>query len=362
MASISTSPISTSVRPCLSITPTSSTTLLPKRKKIAQLRAQKWALTFPQCSLLPQQAVENLLAMFPPLEWYVISQELHQDGNPHLHLALSFRETFSSRDMHVFDKICNQHGNYQAMKNVRAWVAYVTKKGEFIAHGIDPVALAQHKSSKFNEIAKLVQEGKTIQEINHMEPGFVLHHKRKIEEYVSWIGRRKEKENKKKWISFSTADIQDLNTQSEMSIAAWLNLNIREPREFRQLQLYVYGPARTGKSSLVQKLEEYLNVYHIPRDEEFYDDYEDGIYDLAVLDEFTNSKTMQWMNQWLDGQVHYLRKKGGQILKRQNIPTIVFSNYTLEQNYHKLADAGKLEPLLTRFKIVEVTEFISIFQ
>lgn len=292
----------------------------------------------------------------------MIAEEAHKDGTPHLHIALCFQQQFSSTNMAAFDPITGQHGNYQPMKNVRQCVAYVTKSGVFTAVGIDPVALAQKKASKFNEMAKILLDGKTILDINALDPGFVLQHKRKIEEYESWISRRREKEAKKKWQPFLTADIEDLNTTSEMSIAAWLNLNIREPREFRQAQLYVHGPPKTGKSSLVKKLEEFLNIYYVPRDEEFYDEYEDGLYDLAVFDEFTNTKTMQWMNAWLDGQVVYLRKKGGQILKKQNIPTIVLSNYTLEQNYRKLYEASKLEPLLSRFKIIEVTEFIAIFQ
>jgi len=116
-----------------------------------------------------------------------------------------------------------------------------------------------------------------------------------------------------------------------------------------------------GKSTLIRNLNNYLSIYYVPRDDgEFCDEYEDGIYDLIVLDEFTNKKTMQWMNQLLDGQTCYLKKKGGQILKKDNLPVIILSNFSLEQNYPRLNESGMLEPLISRLKIVNVQSFINV--
>jgi len=309
-----------------------------------------------------KQAYLNLQNNYPEMDWCVIASETHQDGSPHLHIALEFKEKLRTRDMSYFDKVGNKHGDYRSMKNQRKCIAYVTKAGEYDAYGIDVKAILQKQCGKFTIVAKQLLSGMTLAQLNETEPGFMLQHKRKCEEYLSWTQRRSDIEKKKKWEKFLTADIQDLNTASEMQIACWLNLNIKEPREFRQDQLYIHGPPKLGKSHLIEQLGQYLNIYHVPRDEDFYDDYEDNIYDLAVIDEFTNQKTMQWLNQFLDGQPMYLRKKGGQTLKKQRIPVIVLSNYTLEQNYRKLHEAGKLEPLITRFKVVEIKEQISIFQ
>jgi len=326
-------------------------------------QAKKWFLTFPQCSLPHQQALENLQSKFQPIDWAIVAEEKPQDGTPHLHIAIQFKDRFYSSDMRAFDPICGQHGNYQPMKNIRNTVAYVTKEGEYTAFGIDVKAVLEKKCGTFTIMAKELQSGKTIDDLNQINPGFVMQHKRKLEEYESWVQKRNERAKKKKWTKFTTADIEDLNTVAEMKIAAWLNLNICEPREFRQEQLYVHGPPKMGKSTLIRRLEEYLNIYYVPRDDgEFCDQYEDGVYDLIVLDEFTNKKTMQWMNQLLDGQTCYLKRKGGQILKRNNLPVIVLSNFTLEQNYPRLYEAGMLEPLISRFRIIEVKEMIVLFQ
>jgi len=109
----------------------------------------------------------------------------------------------------------------------------------------------------------------------------------------------------------------------------------------------------------VNQLEKWCRIYQIPATEDFYDLYEDGMYDLAVLDEFKASKTIQWLNLWLQGGMMNIRKKGAQVLKKENIPTIILSNYELHESYHKV-ELSKLETLESRLDIVRVSEFINI--
>jgi len=179
--------------------------------------------------------------------------------------------------------------------------------------------------------------------------------------FDSCVATEEEKERAKNLDPLPDRRYRGSSEIAEMQIMTWLNLNIKEPRDFRQTQLYIYGPPKMGKSTLIRNLNNYLSIYYVPRDDgEFCDEYEDGIYDLIVLDEFTNKKTMQWMNQLLDGQTCYLKKKGGQILKKDNLPVIILSNFSLEQNYPRLNESGMLEPLISRLKIVNVQSFINV--
>ena len=68
------------------------------------------------------------------------------------------------------------------------------------------------------------------------------------------------------------------------------------------------------------------------------------------------------MNQWLDGQVMTLRKKGSQYLKTRNIPTIVLSNRTLTENYHQAAEKSSLilQALRTRFIEISLSQPFTI--
>lgn len=102
-----------------------------------------------------------------------------------------------------------------------------------------------------------------------------------------------------------------------------------------------------------------VRVYILPLHEDFYDFYDDDDYDLAVMDEFRGHKTIQWMNLWCQGGTNNLRKKGSQILKKKQIPTIIISNFSLEECYSKVEDS-RLETLRRRLEIVHVTELIKL--
>jgi len=141
-------------------------------------------------------------------------------------------------------------------------------------------------------------------------------------------------------------------------ICDWLALNIKTIRGPAQEHLYLYGATSLGKTSLIAKLRTMLRVYDIPPGEDFYDFYEDGKYDLAVLDEFKANKTIQWLNSWLQGHTMILRVKGAQKVKKDNLPTIIVSNYSPEECYTK---TNKISTLLRRVTIVNVKTPINLY-
>lgn len=110
---------------------------------------------------------------------------------------------------------------------------------------------------------------------------------------------------------------------------------------------------------------EYAKPYIISSDEDWYCDFQNNCFDFAILDEFKANKSIQWMNSWLEGARMKLKKKGlaAGYVKTHNLPTIVCSNYSLEECYHKVAqfNPAVLDALKGRFKIIEVTTFINVF-
>jgi len=346
--------------PPLSLSSTSIPPLPPSTSRF-RLEGKSLFLTFPQCPVPKELAQERVVAKFQnQLIYYVVAAENHKDGTPHLHLLLEFKERFRSRKVDFFDFIGEKHGNYQVARNVRKCLEYVTKCNNYVSDGIDIKEVLAKRAGKTGLIAKMVHEGKTLKEIDAEDPGYVLNNKRKIEEYISFVSRTK-KEEKLPWVPVPEEDIVDLDDESDKVIARWLNLNILRPRELKQKQLFIHGPPNMGKTTLIENLSKYLRVYMAPRDEDFYDAYEDGCYDLIVFDEFKNTKTMQFMNQILDGQQFFLKQKGRQVLKKDRLPVIVLSNYGLDKCYPKLYEACLLAPLMARLEIVEVKSFISVF-
>lgn len=338
-------------------------TASPKKKQF-RINARQLFLTYPQCTTSREVAVSRIQEspLFKDnLEWVIVSQELHQDGNTHLHVGIRLKEKKLFSSVSFADFIGGQHGNYQAMKNMKKCVAYITKAdASFIAHGVDVRQMLQSaKSTATLDIAMAIKQGASLGQIDQDFPDRVLRDKRKIEEYIAYQVVKKRKLELKEWRIHPIAPAMDYAHQL---IWEWLNANIKKPREFKQKQLYIYGPPNLGKTSLILYLEKYLSVYQIPTDEDFYDFYNDEDYDLAIIDEFKGNKKIQWLNQWLQGSTMPLRKKGSQAMKTKNIPVIILSNFTLEECYPKVAEHNmdRLNLLRIRLEEVHVNSFIEV--
>lgn len=336
----------------------SRATAIPKPKKVIGKKFRFAAIslfaTFPQCHCSKEQALENILMKWEDqIEYAVVAEEQHQDGSPHLHCLIRFLQRVNYSSAEFADFIGGSHGNYQAARNIPATLRYVTKGGNYVVHGAAPpiTPLAKSKNSVFNEIAEKLNTGATLASIKMEYPGAYLIHYSKIQTYHSFVQLERRLQMKKIW---NGCQIPDPLVQRENNVlATWLNLYIKKPKPFKSPNLWICAPPDHHKTSTIRTLEEYLNVYWIPDSEDFYDTYQDDIYDLAVIDEFKGQKTITWLNKWLEGSTFPLRKKGAQITKMTNIPTIILSNFTIHQVFNKtdsndVRKITSIEALMTR--------------
>ena len=74
------------------------------------------------------------------------------------------------------------------------------------------------------------------------------------------------------------------------------------------------------------------------------------------------SKTIQFLNQFLQGSAMPIRKKGSQGMKYKNLPVLILSNYRLSECYLKAANDGRLNTLECRLEIVEIDSFIDFYK
>jgi len=310
--------------------------------------------TWPQCEVSAQDCLDGALRVLPPCEWAVVAKEAHKDGTPHLHGIFYFKEKCDIKDANpILDMICMKHGNYQGAKSPKKVLRYVCKDNNYVTFGDVP---SWKEEKVLDHIARELMAGKTYEDIKATHPGICLLHKRKIEEFESECSRKRLDTGLQVWVP-------PVYTGGDWNIdiiVNWLRENIRMPRKHRQQQLFIYGPTGTGKSRLIWQLSHFLKIYHMPRVEDYYDSWENSYYDLAVLDEFKSNKTIQWLNSWLDGHVMPLKKKCvTQVLKMQNIPTILLSNLTFEENYKK--DSLAREALRSRFVFAHVEFEFNLF-
>jgi len=330
-------------------------------KKRFRLNAQKLYLTYPQCSLSKEDVLFNVKKHFGSnLVWAVVGQESHQDGSPHLHCAISLSKKVNITSAKTLDCLANyKHGNYQAMRKPVRCLEYCTKDKNYIAHGINVLQFlkssSDRKSTKSDMIATKIMDGETLDNIKKAEPGFYMMHMDKIQKFASVEYIRIERSKKLPWPKIDYTDSENPETQM---IVSWLIDNVRKHRPFRSKQLYIFGTTCLGKSSFVNTLEKYLNIYIMPT-EDFYSDWVDNLYDICVMDEFKGQKTIQFLNQWLDGSTVYIRTKGGNTYKRHNIPTIIVANFSPQEVYHRV-DAVYIAALVGRLEIVNVLSPINL--
>jgi len=344
--------------------PPTTTEGTPRKNFAQRAQAKNFFLTYPACSTTKEECLHNLLNIAPPgrltplsVHVAVIVRENHKDGTPHIHIGLFLADKLRTSDHTFFDYIAGKHGSYEVMISVAGTIKYLTKDDtQPLIHGdLATVSQASRKSKLSESVADMITSGSTLDQVNREHPSFFMLNQRKIKEYQQFciLARQRASFPKVRFpLIYHGAD------PSLSSIIEWLNINLNASptgRPFKSPQLYIEGPPNTCKTSLVLLLKKYFRIFFAPMFEDFYDSYDDDAYDLVVFDEFHTQKTLQFMNQFLDGQPMILRKKGEQIYKNKNIPVILLSNFSPETCYPR----GH-EIFVTRIKHVVITEPLPI--
>jgi len=328
-----------------------------------RLDTDKVFLTFPQNDTSPDEALKLLVDREGErLEWAVVAQEQHQDGHLHLHALAKMNRRIRCNLDH-FDYVGKgKHGNYQPVRYLNKCLAYVIKCGTFIAHGIDPHAYLKEratpgtKTKSTDQVALAMQQGATVADLLTTHPGFVLLHQRCINDFRQLLTTT----------ALSTmppSSIARLKLSSTGSAGgiSW-SLHRTMSQEFRHNALWICGPTKTGKSSVLLKLLSTHQGYLMPFNND-HASWRDHAYDFAYCDEFTGQLTVHFLNEWIQGTRMHLNTKGSSVIKDHNLTTIIVSNNTPQQCFPK---AAHIDTLLGRLTIIEVplgsfaTEFLDI--
>lgn len=321
-----------------------------------RMQAKNWFLTFPQCAVTKEQALEAIISkLITSVKGVIVAQEKHADGENHLHIAIFLHDKLRTSSPEYWDFVCGKHGNYQSLKSIKGTIAYLKKEDtQPLIYGTIPEPSSDSSTPKSDTAATMIQSGSNLEQLNKEMPGFFMLNKRKIEEYSAWCSMKKQQE------SIKPLKLPILYT-GEQTVTAriieWLNMNLLTTRPFKQKQLYISSPPNHFKTSLINKLETHLRIYHMPLLEDFYDFYDDDQYDLVVLDEFKGQKTIQFLNLFLQGGIMNIRVKCSQKMKKKNLPMIILSNYELHNVYK---DAFKIAPLSQRLIEINLTEPLDI--
>nr|WBU87220.1 replicase [Papaya leaf curl Haveri virus] len=112
----------------------------PKR---FQIYAKNYFLTYPQCSLTKEEALSQLQNLSTPTsnKFIRVCRELHENGEPHLHVLIQFEGKFKCQNNRFFDLVsptrpAHFHPNIQGAKSSSDVKAYVEKNGDVLDFGV----------------------------------------------------------------------------------------------------------------------------------------------------------------------------------------------------------------------------------
>jgi len=333
------------------------------QKKSWRLECKQLYLTFPQCRTSKEEALQNSIKKFgEELKWIVICEEAHKDGSPHLHASIALHERYRSRDQHDLDVLVvssshpsGKHGNYQATRNIKKNLEYVTKKGKYLVHGdLDLTAVLEKKGSVYQPIVEELLNGKTPEEIRIMYPCQYFLKRKEIHAFHLDVEMTKHQSEKPKIVNVRQEGPMN---DTLMCLVTWLRENLLmldlKKRKPRQKHLYLCGPPGIGKSRLLTQLREILRVYDIPA-ETWNDSYQDGIYDLMVFDEFQGQKAIGQLNGLTDGYTTPLIRRGTHpYLKNDKLPVIICSNKLPHDVYHNAKDRAYVDAFSSRYLVLD---------
>lgn len=339
-----------------------------QKKGNSKVSRKGWFLTFPQNLTSKQEALSRLQTKFQQtgntISWVRIAQELHQTGEPHLHIALMLEKPLSTRVSTFFDFVGGKHGNYQNMKSIQGSLAYCEKsdqtpldfgtipKPDSGKRKSDSPTAGDSKRSKSSIVAEKLMSGCSMDQICDQDPGYFLLFQPKIADFSSYWQTRQKGQSLTPHPGKIYYSGQDLNTQR---VVEWLNQNLFSVRPFKQQQLYLHGPPNTRKTSLVALLRPYFNIMDIDYQEDFYCQYTPQV-DLMFFDEFKGQKMVTHLNKLIEGSpVPLKRKFKAPTTKTRNNAVIFCSNYAPHLAYSKIISMA-LDSFLARLLVIELTE------
>nr|ADR72668.1 replication initiator protein [Okra yellow mosaic Mexico virus] len=141
---------------------------MPPPRKF-RVQSKNYFLTYPQCSLSKEEALSQLQTLETPVnkKFIKICRELHENGEPHLHVLIQFEGKYQCTNNRFFDLVsptrsAHFHPNIQGAKSSSDVKSYIDKDGDTIEWGqfqIDGRSARGGQQSANDSYAKALNAG-----------------------------------------------------------------------------------------------------------------------------------------------------------------------------------------------------------
>jgi len=265
-------------------------------------------LTYPQCSASKEEILDHIQTLHQVKD-YIVCEEKHEDGSPHIHAVLHFHTKVHTRDPKHFD-YGGFHPHIKSPRDsggIQRCIEYCKKEGNYLSSFKETIGkraiLAQKILEEGTITKKLILENPEIIFLNHSSV--------------------------KQWLGY---------VQPKPILPPGTSV-------LKLRHIWLYGTSNTGKTYWLYN---YLNGYDSPQEIPLNNDFShiDESTDLLYIDEYKGTLTVQQINKLCDGYTR-LNTKGSST--RILNPTIcIVSNYSIRDCYQKIDDMI-YQTLLNRF-------------
>lgn len=271
-----------------------------------QLKGKQFFLTYPRNDTAKASLLYHLKEVFTNGVYFLVCQEVHEDGSPHLHAAVICDKSVNKKSRVDGSHPCdyNGKGNYQTSRDIHATIKYIKKDGNYIEEGEAPQAKRKweelHDASSTEEflaVAKRVSARDYYLHYDRLADTANRLFKPQLPEYVPRY-------------TFSTIP---------PIVKQWQEQWDRD----RPLSLIIWGPSRTGKTQLARSLGKhvYWNGYFN------LSDFDDTVQ-YAIFDDWEDWTKFTQYKQWLGAQEQFTATD--KYMRKRTIhwgkPCIVLSN------------------------------------
>lgn len=103
---------------------------------VFDINAKTFFLTYPQADNIPgkDQLLDILVHRREGVRYCCVAKELHEDGNTHYHVVISYERRFHCRNERFFDAY-ECHPNIQPARSFEAVRKYIEKDGDYVTFG-----------------------------------------------------------------------------------------------------------------------------------------------------------------------------------------------------------------------------------
>nr|AIS68775.1 replication initiation protein [Bitter gourd yellow vein virus]UYO78095.1 AC1 [Tomato leaf curl New Delhi virus] len=319
---------------------------MPQPKRF-QIYAKNYFLTYPKCSLTKEEALSQLQTLETPTskKFIRVSRELHENGEPHLHVLIQFEGKFKCQNNRFFDLVSptrsdHFHPNIQGAKSASDVKTYVEKDGDFVDFGvfqIDGRSARGGCQSANDAYAEAINSGSKSAALNILREkapkDFVLQY----HNLVSNLDRIFTPPSEVYVSPFSISSFDRVPPE----LVDWANVNVvcAAARPFRPISIIIEGDSRTGKTMWARCLgpHNYL-CGHLDLSPKVYSN--DAWYNVIDdVDPHYLKHFKEFMGAQRDWQSN--TKYGKPVMIKGGIPTIFLCNTGPNSSYKEYLDEEK---------------------